>query len=80
MGMQVDVVLKCGVGANSAKLQDVRDVIWPKLTSLKWMHTASAGLEGTLFPELVDSDVVVTNAKGVYSHSLAGKQLPGLFL
>ena len=45
--------------------------IWPRMTGLKWMHSASAGLEHVLFPELVNSDVVLTNAKGVYSHSLA---------
>ena len=45
--------------------------MWPRLTSLRWLHSASAGLEHLLFPELVDSAVVLTNAKGVYSHSLA---------
>ena len=37
--------------------------IWPHLTNLKWIHSASAGVEKLLFPELVKSDVVVTNAK-----------------
>ena len=45
--------------------------LWPKLTNLKWLHSASAGLEHLLFPELSDSPVTLTNAKGVYSHSLA---------
>lgn len=35
------------------------------------MHTTFAGLEHLLFPELVQSPVVLTNARGVYSHSLA---------
>ncbi|PNH07305.1 D-2-hydroxyacid dehydrogenase [Tetrabaena socialis] len=35
------------------------------------MHSASAGLEHLLFPELVEGPVTLTNAKGVYSHSLA---------
>ncbi|KIY93109.1 hypothetical protein MNEG_14853 [Monoraphidium neglectum] len=35
------------------------------------MHSSSAGLEHLLFPGLVESPVVLTNAKGVYSHSLA---------
>lgn len=46
-------------------------MLWPKLTNLKWMHTTFAGLEHLLFPELVKSPVVLTNARGVYSHSLA---------
>lgn len=45
--------------------------MWPRLTNLRWLHSASAGLEHLLFPELVDGPVVLTNAKGVYSHSLA---------
>lgn len=49
---------------------DVRE-IWPKLTGLRWMHSASAGLEHLLFPELIESPVVLTNAQGVYSNSLA---------
>ncbi|KAL3163261.1 hypothetical protein ABBQ32_009659 [Trebouxia sp. C0010 RCD-2024] len=45
--------------------------IWPHLTNLKWIHSASAGVEKLLFPELIKSKVSVTNAKGAYSHSLA---------
>ena len=37
--------------------------IWPHLSNLKWIHSASAGVEKLLFPELVNSKVVVTNAK-----------------
>jgi phosphoglycerate dehydrogenase-like enzyme len=44
---------------------------WPKLTGLKWLHSSSAGLEHLLFPELTEGPVILTNAKGVYSHSLA---------
>ena len=46
-------------------------MLWPRLTGLRWLHSASAGLEHLLFPELVEGPVVLTNAKGVYSHSLA---------
>jgi hypothetical protein len=66
----VTVLLNCGVGENAGKKADVQQ-IWPKLTNLKWMHSSSAGLEHLLFPELVNSPVVLTNAKGVYSNSLA---------
>ena len=41
--------------------------IWPHLTNLKWIHSASAGVEKLLFPELIKSDVIVTNAKVVPS-------------
>ncbi|PNW71822.1 hypothetical protein CHLRE_16g689700v5 [Chlamydomonas reinhardtii] len=66
----VDVLLNCGVGKNAGKRDDIR-ALWPRLTNLNWMHSASAGLEHLLFPELVEGPVTLTNAKGVYSHSLA---------
>lgn len=45
--------------------------------NLKWMHTATAGVEGILFPEIITSPIPLTNAKGVYSHSLAEYALAG---
>ncbi|KAG2489804.1 hypothetical protein HYH03_011753 [Edaphochlamys debaryana] len=66
----VNVMLNCGVGKNAGKRDDIR-ALWPKLPNLVWMHSASAGLEHLLFPELVEGPVTLTNAKGVYSHSLA---------
>eukprot|EP00775_Hariotina_reticulata_P005492 gene5492-5727_t len=66
----IDVMLNCGVGNNAGKRDDVRE-FWPKLTGLAWLHSSSAGLEHLLFPELIESPVTLTNAKGVYSHSLA---------
>ena len=37
---------------------------------LRWIHSRSAGLERTLFPELIESNVVLTNGSGVFSPSL----------
>ena len=37
---------------------------------VRWIHSRSAGLEQTLFPELIESEVVVTNGSGVFSPSL----------
>jgi phosphoglycerate dehydrogenase-like enzyme len=37
---------------------------------LRWIHSRSAGLDSHLFPELVNSDVVLTNSKGVFSEAL----------
>jgi phosphoglycerate dehydrogenase-like enzyme len=44
--------------------------IWPMATRLRWVHTRSAGLDGMLFPEIVESPVVLTNARGVFSDIL----------
>ena len=37
---------------------------------VRWVHSRSAGLDGVLFPELVASDVPLTNGSGVFSLSL----------
>jgi phosphoglycerate dehydrogenase-like enzyme len=37
---------------------------------LRWIHSRAAGLEQTLFPELVRSNVILTNGSGVFSPSL----------
>lgn len=37
---------------------------------VRWVHTRSAGLDGVLFPELVESPVPLTNGSGVFSQSL----------
>ena len=39
--------------------------------SLRWVHSRSAGLERTLFPELIERPVPLTNGSGVFSPSLA---------
>jgi phosphoglycerate dehydrogenase-like enzyme len=33
---------------------------------LRWVHSSGAGVEGLLFPEVVASDVVLTNARGAH--------------
>jgi phosphoglycerate dehydrogenase-like enzyme len=45
--------------------------LWPRAGRLRWVHSLAAGVEGLLFPELVDSPVVLTNARGVFRRSLA---------
>jgi phosphoglycerate dehydrogenase-like enzyme len=37
---------------------------------VRWVHSRSAGLDKTLFPELVQSHVPLTNGSGVFSQSL----------
>lgn len=38
---------------------------------LRWIQMHSAGVENYLFPELVESDVTLTNARGIYGIQLA---------
>ena len=37
---------------------------------LRWVHSRSAGLDGVLFPALVESPVPLTNGSGIFSQSL----------
>ncbi|SPF56134.1 D-isomer specific 2-hydroxyacid dehydrogenase, NAD-binding [Candidatus Sulfopaludibacter sp. SbA4] len=37
---------------------------------VQWVHSRAAGLDGMLFPELIESPVPVTNGSGVFSQSL----------
>jgi len=37
---------------------------------LRWIHSRAAGLDNLLFPELVESPILLTNGRGVFSASL----------
>jgi phosphoglycerate dehydrogenase-like enzyme len=62
--------------------------VWPRADAVKWIQTASAGVDALLFPELVESHVVVTNARGIFDRAIAefvlgtmlafAKGLPGM--
>ncbi|WP_308282508.1 D-2-hydroxyacid dehydrogenase [Pseudonocardia nigra] len=64
----------------------VRDA-WPAADSLRWVHTASAGVDRLVFPGLLDSPVTLTNSRGVFDAPMAeyvlglvlamAKDLPG---
>jgi phosphoglycerate dehydrogenase-like enzyme len=44
---------------------------WPKAGRLRWIQSASDGVDWLLFPDLVESDVVVTNARGIFDRAIA---------
>ena len=39
--------------------------------TLRWAHSAAAGVGGSLYPEMVASDVVLTNSAGVHAEPIA---------
>ena len=51
----------------SAALRDV----WPRAGALRWVHVAAAGVDTLLFDELIESPVVVTNARGIFDRPMA---------
>lgn len=44
---------------------------WPRANRLQWVHWAGAGVDAGLFPAFRDSDVVLTNARGVFDQPIA---------
>jgi phosphoglycerate dehydrogenase-like enzyme len=45
--------------------------IFSVATRLRWVHSFAAGVEDFLFPDLVQSPVTLTNARGAYKRALA---------
>jgi phosphoglycerate dehydrogenase-like enzyme len=60
-----EVILACSMGR--AALEPVL----AKAPGVRWIHSRATGLDSLLFPALVESDVVLTNGRGVFSPSLA---------
>lgn len=44
---------------------------WPAADSLRWVHIASTGVDPVLFDEFVESDVVLTNSRGIFERPIA---------
>ncbi|NNG20349.1 D-2-hydroxyacid dehydrogenase [Naumannella sp. ID2617S] len=44
---------------------------WPTAHALEWVHVAAAGVDAVMFPELRDSAIQVTNARGVFDRPIA---------
>ncbi len=53
-------------------------MLWQAAKQLRWMHTASAGVASLLFPEMVASDVALTNSAGIYGEPIAEHVLAGV--
>ncbi|OZC85469.1 MULTISPECIES: D-2-hydroxyacid dehydrogenase [Nocardiaceae] len=45
--------------------------VWSRCDSLKWIHIAAAGVDSLMFDDLADSDVVVTNSRGIFDRPIA---------
>src|SRR6478672_5267892 len=59
-----DVILNCTGHAKQLR------AVFPHAQKLQWIHSLAAGIEKQLFPELIESPVPMTNARGVYRESL----------
>jgi phosphoglycerate dehydrogenase-like enzyme len=57
----------------------VRSDNFARAARLRWIHCTAASVTGVLFPELVESDVVISNARGLHGDAMAEHAL-GLML
>ena len=55
---------------NWSLMGDLQREVFRMCPKVEWVHSRSAGLDGLLFPELVESPVRLTNGSGVFSESL----------
>ncbi|WP_373187404.1 D-2-hydroxyacid dehydrogenase [Halopseudomonas sp.] len=53
---------------------------WPEKPRLRWVHATSAGVDALMFPALVNSDIPVTNARGVFDRGIAEYVLGAVLL
>jgi phosphoglycerate dehydrogenase-like enzyme len=44
---------------------------WDNASSLRWVHWAGVGVDPVLFPEFIESEVVLTNSRGVFDRAIA---------
>lgn len=44
---------------------------WPAADSLRWVQVAAVGVDPVLFDELIESDVVLTNSRGIFERPIA---------
>ena len=55
---------------NWSLIGDLQREVFRMCPNVEWVHSRSAGLDGLLFPELVESPARLTNGSGIYSESL----------
>ena len=60
----------CDVVFHYGPPRDALRAAWTLAERLRWVHVGGVGIDWTLFPELVESDVVLTNSRGVFDTSL----------
>lgn len=45
--------------------------VWSEADALRWIHWCGAGVDAVLFPDLVQSDVILTNSRGIFDRAMA---------
>ena len=63
---EAEMMLYPGIGGVASMKE-----VWPLLQSVRWIHSLSAGVEKVLIPAVIQSPVIVSNARGIYKRPLA---------
>lgn len=61
---------ECDVVFHYNEPRDALRANWGLTRRLRWVHVGGVGVDWTLFPELVESEVVLTNSRGVFDTTL----------
>ncbi len=54
--------------------------VWPDPCKIRWIHATSAGVDALMIPPVRDSDIPVTNARGIFDRGIAEYVLGALLL
>ena len=75
LGGEAEIFFDPGARNSEKIIKDVEIIygsisreLFKKAKKLKWIHLHTAGADFVLFPELIESDVVLTCSKGIHSH------------
>ncbi|MBZ2189486.1 D-2-hydroxyacid dehydrogenase [Alcanivorax sp. JB21] len=53
---------------------------WPENSPVRWVHATSAGVDALMIPPLKSSDIIITNARGVFDRGIAEYVLGAVLL
>jgi phosphoglycerate dehydrogenase-like enzyme len=65
-----DAIVDADVILNGMNNGEQIKELFPAAKKIRWVHSLSAGVEKIMFPELIESPVPLTNARGVFAESL----------
>jgi phosphoglycerate dehydrogenase-like enzyme len=71
---EAEIILYSSLTGQSVDFREV----WRHAQHVKWIQSLAAGVENLIIPELVESPVIVTNARGVFKRSLADFAIFGI--
>jgi len=61
---------QCDVVFHYGQPREALSANWALTDRLRWLHVGGVGIDWALFDELVESDVVITNSRGVFDTTL----------